>query len=243
MTGELCVAVLSDVHGNLQALQAVLADIKARGAFDRIVTAGDHCLNGPDPGESLELILARSTDVLKGNTDRDLVDEGQSDPELGAKKRASIAWTRDTLGSDRIDVLDALPFSVRVTAPDGSTLQVVHANPLDLDRHIFPDIQDAELEQLVNAVDADVLVYGHLHIPFRQRFANLRLFNIASCGAPRDGDRRAVWGEFVWSRKQGWRGVIHRTPYDLGDAVLRIIDSGMPHPDKRIRDLLRATYE
>lgn len=242
MTGDLRVAVLSDVHGNLDALQAVLAEIDVRGPFDRIVAAGDHCLNGPDPAAALDLILSRCTDVLKGNTDRDIVEEGLNDPELGAKKRASIAWTREQLCEARITTLDRLAFDAQVTSSDGSALLVVHANPIDLDRHIFPDMPDADLAALVASVEADMLVHGHLHIPSRRRLGRLRLVNIASCGAPRDGDRRAAWGEFVWSQR-GWRGAIHRTAYDLGHAVLRILDSGMPHPDKRIRDLLRATYE
>ena len=102
---------------------------------------------------------------------------------------------------------------------------------------------DAELADLVDDLDAAVLAFGHLHIPFERTFNNLQLFDIAAVGLPRDGDRRAVWGEFGWAPETGWCGVIHRTPYDVADVVLRILDSGMPHPDRRIRDLVRATYE
>jgi predicted phosphodiesterase len=240
---ELRVAVYSDVHGNLPALDATLAAIERRGPWYRVIAAGDHCLSGPDPATALTRVLERSTDVLQGNTDRDIVDSGASDPELGDKKRAAIAWTRARLGAAGIRTLDSLPFEARVFAPDGSSMLVVHANPRDLDQHMFLDMPRAQLRALVGDVDADVLAFGHLHIPFRRTLGRLRLFDIASCGAPRDGDRRAVWGEFTWQADDGWRGQIRRVAYDYGETVLRMLACGMPNPDKRIRDLLRATYE
>ena len=240
---ELRVAVFSDVHGNLPALEATLAEIERRGPWYRVIAAGDYCLSGPDPAATLERVLERATDVLKGNTDRDIVDAGASDPELGDKKRAAITWTRTQLGDHGLATLDSLPFEARVTAPDGASLLVVHANPHDLDQHIFPDMPTAQLRALVAGIDDDLLVFGHLHIPFRRTFGKLRLFNIAACGAPRDGDRRAVWGQFSWQAGRGWQGRIQRVAYDYGATALRMLDSGMPNPDKRIRELLRATYE
>jgi predicted phosphodiesterase len=188
------------------------------------------------------LIREHADVLLKGNTDRDIVDEGASVPDLGNKKRASIAWARDQIGEDRIAALDSLPCAERVEPP-GGVLHVVHANPQDLNRHIFPDMTDADLSDLIGDLDADALVFGHLHIPFSRRFGDLRLFNVASCGLPRDGDRRATWGSFGWSPEAGWHGVIHRIGYDHGTTALRMIECGMPHPERRISDLLRATYE
>lgn len=243
MSDALRIAVLSDVHGNLQALDAVLREIDRGGPWDQLIVAGDHCLNGPDPAAAFDRVRERASAVLKGNTDRDIVDGGASDPDIGEKKRASIAWTREQLGAERLGALDALAFDARVVAPDGSALLVVHANPRDLDRHIFPDMPDAELRALLGPTDARVLAYGHLHIPGTRRLGDLRLFNVAACGLPRDGDRRAVWGAFSWSPAVGWRGTLHRTAYDVGDTVLRMLESGMPHPERRIRDLLRARYD
>ncbi len=242
MSIELRVAVVTDIHGNVPALQAVLDDIQRRGPFDRLIGGGDYCLSGPEPAAALDLIAEHADTLLKGNTDRDIVDEGIHDPDLGNKKRASIAWTREQLGTDRISMLDDFVFQERVEPPGGA-LHVVHANPRDLDQHIFPDMPDEDVRELVGDLDADVLAFGHLHIPFRRKVGALRLFNVASCGLPRDGDRRVVWGAFAWSPERGWRGTIHRTEYDHGTTVLRMIESGMPHPERRIRDLLRATYE
>lgn len=242
MSDELRVAVVTDVHGNRDALQAVLADIARRGPYDRLVAGGDYCLNGPDPAAALDLLADRADILLRGNTDRDIVDEGASDSDLGDKKRASIEWTRESLGATRIEQLAGLPHADRIETP-GESLMVVHANPHDLDRHIFPDLPEGAVLDLVAPFTAGVLVFGHLHIPYRRRIGRLRLFDVAACGLPRDGDRRAVWGSFVWGPRAGWRGHIHRVRYDFGATVLRILDSGMPHPDRRIRDLVRATYD
>lgn len=242
MSVELRVAVVTDVHGNLQALRAVLADLQRRGPFDRLIAGGDYCLSGPEPAEAFDLIGEHADILLKGNTDRDIVDEGASDPDLGNKKRAAITWTREQLGAERIAALDGLAFEERVE-PSGGALHVVHANPRDFDQHIFPDMPEDDVRALIGGLDADVMVFGHLHIPFRRRIGSLRLFDVAACGLPRDGDRRAAWGSFAWSPQSGWRGTIHRTAYDHGTTALRMIESGMPNPDRRIGDLLRATYE
>lgn len=242
MSVELRVAVVTDVHGNLQALRAVLDDLRRRGPFDRLIAGGDYCLSGPEPAEAFDLICEHADVLLKGNTDRDIVDEGMSDPDLGYKKRAAIEWTREQLSTERIAALDALAFDERIEPPGGA-LCVVHANPRDLDRHIFPDMTDDDVRGLVGELDADVLVFGHLHIPYRRRIGDLRLFDVAACGLPRDGDRRAAWGSFTWSPERGWHGTIHRTEYDHGTTALRMIENGMPNPERRIRDLLRATYD
>lgn len=243
MSAGMRVAVFSDVHGNLQGLEAVLAEIAGRGPFERLVAAGDHCLNGPDPAACLDLVLERASDVLIGNTDRDIVESGASDPDLGDKKAASIDWTREQLGDQRIETLAGLMFDVDITAPDGTVFKVVHANPLDLDRHIFPDMSDVELAELVSGVTASMLAFGHLHIPFTRMFRELLLVNIAAAGLPRDGDRRVTWGEFSWSLETGWSVETHRVEYPFRETVQRIFASGMPHPERRARDLLRATYE
>lgn len=237
------VAVFSDVHGNLPALRAVWDAIEARGPFDEVIAAGDHCLSGPQPAESLDMVAQISTVVLYGNTDRDIVTAGSSDPELGAKKSDTIDWVRERLGDERLKRLADLRFDARVAAPDGSLLQVVHANPHDVDRHIFPDMTNAALRELIGVSDATVLAFGHLHIPFTRQIDGLTLANIASVGLPRDGDRRATWGEFTWDEPDGWSVVTHRVEYDYQETVRLIFSCGIPHPEKRAEDLLKATYD
>lgn len=237
------VAVFSDVHGNLPALMAVLADIDSRRPYDEIIAAGDHCLNGPDPAASLDVIAQRCTSVLVGNADRNVFDPHSSGSSPGGTAWATIEWTRRVLGAERIEMLGRLPFERRISAPDGATVLVVHANPHDVDTHIRPDASDDELAVVVGDTDASVIAFGHLHTPFQRRLRNINLVNVAACGLPRDGDRRAVWGDFTWSPESGWTSTIHRVDYDYGDTILRLLDCGIPDHENRIRDLLRAAYD
>ncbi len=89
---------------------------------------------------------------------------------------------------------------------------------------------------------ADLLAFGHLHVAYERRVNGLQLFDIASCGLPQDGDRRAAWGEFTWSAGTGWQGTIHRDAYDLAETILHIVLSDMPSQKRRIRELVTASY-
>lgn len=237
------VAVFSDVHGNLLALEAVLADIQYLGPFNAIVAAGDHCLSGPFPAEAFDLVMESATHVLYGNTDRDIVSDGKTDPTIGRKKRDTIDWTREQLGEERLEKLGGLDFEARFEMSDGASLLVVHANPHDVDRHIFPDRSDEELQEIVGDVDASVLAFGHLHTPFTRILDGLTLVNIAAVGIPRDGDRRAAWGEFVWHEGEGWKSEIHRVEYDYMETVAAIHNSGMPHAEAHADAILEASYD
>ena len=236
------IAVFSDVHGNVQALRAVLAAIDAAGPFDEVIAAGDYCLKGPEPVAAIEIVRERATRMLMGNTDRDIFDNGDSLDDPSKRKLESIEWSQDRMGPERVDFLGTLDFDAVITAPDGATFQAVHANPQDLTTHILPDWDDRAILEIAENSPADLLAFGHLHIAYERRVNGLQLFDIASCGLPQDGDRRAAWGEFSWTAKAGWHGTIHREEYDLAETILHIVQSDMPAQKRRIRDLVTASY-
>lgn len=242
MSAEIRIAVFSDVHGNVQALRAVLDEIERRGPYDEVIAAGDYCLKGPEPAAALEIVRERATRMLIGNTDRDIYDGGASLEDPGGRKLEAIEWTRERMGPERVNFLGELEFEFTIEAPDGATLQVVHANPRDLTTHILPDWSDADILSITEDSPADTLVFGHLHVAYQRKVDGLRLFDVAACGLPQDGDRRAAWGEFSWSPKSGWRGEIHRVSYDVAETILHIVLSDMPAQKRRIRDLVTASY-
>src|SRR5437763_5137516 len=102
------VAVISDIHGNQIALEAVLRDLAHQPAVDQIVIAGDLCLNGPCPREVLEMVQELGCPVLQGNVDAQIVADSL---DKGTKKRNIISWTREQIGQEGIDYLASLPFS------------------------------------------------------------------------------------------------------------------------------------
>ncbi|HLI09745.1 MAG TPA: metallophosphoesterase family protein [Ktedonobacteraceae bacterium] len=234
------IAVISDIHGNQIALEAVLEDLSHQPPVDQLVIAGDLCLNGPEPKQVLETVQGLHCPVIQGNVDVEVV---TSAPEKGEKKRSTAAWTREQIGQKGVDYLAALPTSHRVANPEGSDLLVVHANPLNLEDAIFPNAPDTMLEHLLGALDPTIgaLAFGHLHIAYTRRWRHLLLADVASCGLPRDEDLRAAYGILSW-QDGAWQAEIRRVPYDVRAVVKQIKASGMPNPDKRIKTLLEARY-
>src|SRR5579872_555373 len=128
------IAILSDIHGNLTALEAALQDLEQQPQVDQMVIAGDLCLNGPYPREVIERVQALNCPVIQGNTDLEIVTQA---PERGEKKRTTVGWTREQIGADGIDYLASLPFSHTISNTGESDMLIVHANPLNLEDAIF----------------------------------------------------------------------------------------------------------
>jgi diadenosine tetraphosphatase ApaH/serine/threonine PP2A family protein phosphatase len=178
-------ALLYDVHGNLPALEAVLADAREAGA-DRHLIGGDVALFGPWPAES----VARLREVpqatwIRGNADRWLVDRSDAPPPaVDAAERCVAA-----LGEDVAAELASLPFD----AVQGDT-RFVHASPVSDLRSFFPEPSEDEPELAAGVAEAR-LVFGHTHLPFqRQGPGAIHFVNPGSVGMPLDGDIRAAWG-------------------------------------------------
>ncbi len=234
------VAVISDIHGNEIALEAVLQDLAQQPPVDHLVIGGDICLNGPRPRQVLEIVQSLNCPVIQGNVDAEVVNGA---PEKGAKKRTTVSWTREEIGSAGINYLASLPFSHRIANPGGSDLLIVHANPLNLDDAIFPNAPDSDLEHFLGGLRPDIgaLAFGHLHIAYTRRWRHLLLADVGSCGLPRDEDLRAAYGILTW-QDTTWQAEIRRVAYDVDAVVKQIKTCGMPNVEKRIKTLLEAKY-
>lgn len=234
------VAIISDIHGNSTALEAVLHDLEQQPPVDQIIIAGDLCLNGPRPKEVLEIVQSLRCPVLKGNVD----DEVAKDPDgLKAKKRNVVAWTRDQIGQKGIDYLNALPHSYLVSNAEGTDLLVVHANPLNLEDAIFPTTPDSMLEHLTASLPPAIgaIAFGHYHVAYTRRWRQLLLIDVGSCGLPRDLDTRASYAIISW-KDHMWQVEHRRVLYDIKAVVEQLQKSGIPHVEKRIKILTEASY-
>jgi len=221
------IAVFSDVHGNLTALEAVLKDIAAKNV-DQVVFAGDLCLVGPRPAACLRRIQESNVTNIFGNTDDWILERQTPPPHLTALSQ----WTLVQLSDSERSWLDGLAFSHHISPSDRiqDDLLIVHANPLDVNQLIFPSEEqqearygrirqsDEELGALVATVEASVLAYGHLHVPGERLWNKLRLVNISSVSMPGDGDPRAKYGMFHW-RNGTWLFERHYVSYDIAHEV------------------------
>lgn len=175
------VAALYDVHANLAALDAVLAEVPAEAT---IVVGGDVAA-GPFPAETLERLRALGDRVLwlRGNGDREL-----TQGEQGLAPDETLEWMRSRLSEEQIEFLHGLPPLVRV----GGVLYC-HATPRN-DLDIFTERTPEErLAPLFADVDADVVVCGHTHIQFERTIAGVRVVNAGSVGMPYEDEPGAYW--------------------------------------------------
>ena len=200
-------AVIFDVHGNLAALEAVLAEAEAAGA-DGYAVGGDLALFGPEPAACVDRLRALPDAVLvQGNTDRYLAERRDMDP---------VPWTVAALGEDRLTWLAGLPTRQELAAHDAL---VVHATPRGDEEVLNPDTPDAEAAAMVAGVRARTLLAGHVHLQYRRRVGDVEVVNPGSVGIPFDGDQRAAWALLD-------DGVLElrRTAYDV-DAVIAAVEA------------------
>ncbi len=233
------VAVLSDIHGNLVALDACLADLASQGSADAIVAAGDLCLDGPKPKKVLQRLEELGAQCVRGNTDRYLT-EGQHSGRT-ASETARLTWTRQELGERSLSWLAELPFALRI-GEDDNQLLVVHANPKTDDEHLWPDADDATLESFIGDERATAIAFGHLHLPYVRIWRAKLLVNVASVGIPKDGDPRACYAIFT-EQSGGWEVKHRRVAFNVKKVATQLIDSGIPGSDELVATLRRHRYK
>jgi predicted phosphodiesterase len=240
------IAFLSDLHGNLLGLEAVLADIKAQGSFDQIVVIGDLVWSGPWPVEVVDCVQDIGAIVIQGNTDAFFGRQPDETP-LGKKRgrfAEQLTWMTSRLGEARTSYLADLPFSWRAAPALGHDLLAVHANPLDLERPLNSDSPESELDLLLSTPHMPewaVLAFGHVHIPFQRRWRDRLLVNVASAGLPLDGDQRAAYAILTWDGKT-WQAQHRRVSYDVHAVAYQMRISGMPRGKHFAERLMTANY-
>jgi predicted phosphodiesterase len=233
------VAILSDIHGNAVALEACLADLDAAGGADRIVAAGDLCMDGPRPRKVLRRLKGLGAHVVRGNTDRMIA---LDDPAIyDEDERRSIMWQRGALGQDWVAWLGAAPMTVAIgTDPDG--LLITHATPTCDDEHVWPDASDEQLEAIVAGVTQRTIAFGHLHVPYVRNWRDRTFVNVASAGLPKDGDPRAHYA-ILTRRNGGWSVRSRRVAFDVDKVERQIRKCGMPNVAERVDVLRRHRYK
>ncbi len=201
------IALLSDIHGNIIALDAVLADCRSLGV-EQFWFLGDYAAIGPEPSSVLERITALSNAAFtRGNTDRYVVTGELPPPDLATIQNnpalvptyadvvASFAWTRGFVtATGWFDWLARLPLEFRFTLPDGTRILAVHAAPGEDDGDgVHPGTSNAELSALIAGCNADVVFVAHTHEAMIRRVANVLVVNLGSVSNPRSGDLRASY--------------------------------------------------
>src|ERR671935_631545 len=225
------VAVITDVHANLPALQAALHRIDELGV-DGIFCGGDLVGYGPHPDDVCALISERGIPTIYGNYDyaiaRDLTDCGcayvtPEDRELGQR---SVDWTLAHTDRASKDFLRELPFDLRFAIGD-TNVHLVHGSPRKVNEYLFQDKPARLYERLAAAEQADVLVFGHTHRPWMREHGGVLFVNCGSVGKPKDGDPRAAFA-VLEAGDHGVRARIERVEYDAAAVAREVAAVGLP---------------
>jgi diadenosine tetraphosphatase ApaH/serine/threonine PP2A family protein phosphatase len=229
--------ILSDLHANIQALDAVLDDARGVG-YDEVLVLGDLVGYGADPAAVIDRTLAlKPVAMIRGNHDK--VCAGLESPLLfNDAARASAEWTAASLGEAHLTILRELPKGPRLV---NSAIEICHGTPFDEDHYVF---DDTDASRAADAASARICLFGHTHVPAIYATAQdpvvpagdsgqtLRLpqsapvlINVGSVGQPRDGDARAAYGLL-----DDALGIVElrRVSYDVESAQASILKAGLP---------------
>jgi putative phosphoesterase len=232
------IALLSDVHANLHALEAALA-ICGEAAVERVVVAGDLVGDGPNPVEVLERLRRLRLDAIRGNVDRQVLTWLSRSPTKlrrraaeGNPQRRNRAWSALQLaGADGArGWLESLPSELRLH-PGGRAVLVVHGSPHGDTDYVFSSLTERGLAGKLQPLEGwrpEVLVCGHSHVPFAREVGGVLVVNCGSVGRPADGDPRGSLALLELEPSAPPRAEILRFEYPVDDLLRELEEREVP---------------
>ena len=225
------VAIFSDIHGNLPALEAVFDDIHRQGV-DAVYCLGDLVGYAPFPNEVTERIRREQIPTIMGNYDdgvgfdRDECGCAYREADERQRGQQSLEWTKACVTAENKAFLRTLLPEIR-TAIDGKRLLLVHGSPRKMNEYLFEDRPISSFERLAASSNADIIVFGHTHRPYTKQIGEVWFVNVGSVGKPKDGDRRACYAILETTADPPASFV--RVPYDIDKVTQAIRSSELPH--------------
>jgi predicted phosphodiesterase len=231
-------ALISDIHSNLQALDAVLADIDAHG-ITAIYHLGDLTGYSSNPNEVVSRLRERGIPGVSGNYDSTVATDYKhcgcrsENPRQEELSHLSYEWTRAHVSPETKTFLGALPFRIDLRPlgghVSGPTVTLVHATPVNNLVYVTEDRSDAFLAKMAKQAgleSGDAICFGHTHKPWRRVVDGVHFINTGSVGRPKDGDYRASY--VLLDATDAIKAEIVRVDYDVEVAAKGVIDSGLP---------------
>jgi protein phosphatase len=238
------IAIISDIHGNIPALESVLADIDSRN-IKRIICLGDLVGKGPQSSRAIQIIQNRCDTVIRGNWD-DFFPKPQ--------ESKTIQWHQNQLTKQQMNYLKELPFSVEFIM-SGKLVRMFHASPRSVYERVQPwDSIDRRLSMFENTDSTeniaekrkpDVVCYGDVHNAYQQIINGKLLCNVGSVGNPLDITQASyaiLEGEYEKSENGVFSIQLIRVPYDIELSIKIAREAEMPELEEYIQELTTAKY-
>lgn len=224
------IGIISDIHGNLPALEAVLEDLRSR-SVDAVFCLGDLVGYAPFPDEVTDRVRLEAIRTVLGNYDDgvgfDRADCGCAyrDPEERAIGERSLEWTKAHVSPRNKAFLRSLEPEIRLEVA-GTRLLLVHGSPRSMNEYLFEDRPAVSFERIARDARADIIVFGHTHRPYSKQVGQALFVNAGSVGKPKDGDWRACYAVLEPGAREPVRFV--RVPYDVTTVTAAIRQSSLP---------------
>lgn len=215
------IGLIADIHSNLAAFKAVLKDMPR---VNELICIGDLVGYAAEPNEVVELARSKRVRAVMGNHDYAAVTRDVRGFNPIAARAA--LWTADNLSRENLEYLSNLPTHLKLKY-GGQNLYVVHGSPRDpLNEYVFPDTPNRVLAELVRDLDANIVVFGHTHMPIKRVIYGKLIVNPGGVGQPRDRDHRASYAILILGDEADVS--YHRVEYDIKDTAQKIRDAGLP---------------
>ncbi len=225
------IAILGDIHGNIEALKAAY-DAAVSNNVKKIYHLGDLGGYAPFVNEVVDFLIEHKIEGVQGNYDDAVANNKEhcgckyEDPLQAEMAALSFEWTKKHISKKSKDYMKGLPFDISFSVYDRK-VKIFHATPLKNNLYWHNDRDEDFFLHMARKADADIIIYGHTHIPYRKNLNNKIFINAGSVGKPKDGDTRTcvcivdimpdrVNTEFI------------RIPYNVEKVALAIIEKGLP---------------
>ena len=234
------IAFISDIHGNANALDAVLKDIQNR-QVERVYVLGDIAYRGPEPQRSVDLVRSLDTFVIKGNADEWVVrgvEQGEVPDHVLEMMRLERDWIYSQMDQESIQYLNDLPTELKLEA-EGVHIHAYHATPDNLFDIVLPHESEELIRTKMMVKDADLYVYAHIHRPFIRYINGKCIINLGSVGLPFDGLPKASYA-LIDIHEGSFQTSIVRVDYDIQKTIQQFEESDYPNKEKLIQVLKTA---
>ncbi|NJE29587.1 metallophosphoesterase [Thermococcus sp. 18S1] len=222
------IALISDIHSNLEALKAVWKEVRKT---DAVLCMGDLVGYGASPNEVVEFVRERMEKrtflCVRGNHDNAIA--------FGAEwgfnpyARQAVRWHQRVMTVENLEFLRRLPVRQLFTDDAGRSYLLIHGSPrAPLDEYLFPWLPEGEFKAVLSYVRQDDLLVGHTHVPMLRVLGGRRIINPGGVGQPRDGDWRAAYALIDTDGEPPDNVEFRRVEYDVQEAARKILDAGLP---------------
>jgi predicted phosphodiesterase len=207
-------AILSDIHGNLPALEAIIEDM-AQFQPDHIISAGDQINAGPFSAQVMACLHEIGATMIRGNHEYYLLEYNTRREPESRRGWVTLPYLAEQLAGRWYNTIAAMPDELTLYYPDGPSIRVIHGLPGDVWNSLHRLSSDEDVRVKLAGVAEPTVIAGHYHLPFEKRVAGWQVLNPGSAGLPMDGLSDASY-LILESTGDGWQPTFRRVPVDLG---------------------------